>query len=68
MYIIPVVYGFLWGEVDFMTNVERDILQVLLKCIFEQGLIPETTLRHVQNQIRTVEMTVQEACTEATKV
>ena len=41
---------------DCMTRVEQDILHVLLKSIFEQGLIPESTYRYAQNQISTSDL------------
>ena len=41
---------------DYMTCVEQDVLDVLLKSIFEQGLIPESTYRYAQNQIRTSDL------------
>jgi len=41
---------------DCMTRIEQDILHVLLKSIFEQGLIPESTYHYVQNQIRTSDL------------
>ena len=34
-----------------MTHIEQDIFHVLLKSVFEQELISESTYRYAQNQI-----------------